>query len=488
MISWMQRHKKWLVITIWISTIAFVGAGFVGWGSYEYGKQGGVVAVVGDREVSVEEYQQEYSNIYEQYARTFGSMFNQEMADKLNLKDIAYNQVIQKNLILSYADSLGLDVTNEDIAKQLVKYDAFLKDGKFDKETYVKVLNQNRTTPAQFEDGLKRNILLQKVQSLFEVEPNKVEIENLSKLLFLQDDIEYKIISTNDVNVELKEEDLKKYWSEHRNSYMSEVSYELLTAKVPLENSNPSEEDISSHYEKFKLDYKKEDGKIKTLEEAKSDIIKSLDEKATKTKALKEYLKYKKGELTLSTKESFKTSQLPFSAENNSKITSSKEGDLIKPILENGVYIIAKINKINKSEPLSFEESLESVKEDYSVIAKDKKLDELANEQLKTFKGKTAKGVTRESIDKISGLEEAQAAQFLSQLFSTPQKEGIVKLDKEVVLYRVSDSKLGEVDTSKNDLVKQTLIQMQDQELMANLIKRLENLYDIQSSIQTKDQ
>ena len=55
MITWMQRHKKWLVITIWISTIAFVGAGFVGWGSYEYGKQGGVVAVVGDREVSVEE-------------------------------------------------------------------------------------------------------------------------------------------------------------------------------------------------------------------------------------------------------------------------------------------------------------------------------------------------------------------------------------------------------------------------------------------------
>ena len=60
MITWMQRHKKWLVITIWISTIAFVGAGFVGWGSYDYGKQGAVVAVVGDREVSVEEYQQEY--------------------------------------------------------------------------------------------------------------------------------------------------------------------------------------------------------------------------------------------------------------------------------------------------------------------------------------------------------------------------------------------------------------------------------------------
>ena len=60
MITWMQRHKKWLVITIWISTIAFVGAGFVGWGSYDYGKQSGAVAVVGDREISVEEFQQEY--------------------------------------------------------------------------------------------------------------------------------------------------------------------------------------------------------------------------------------------------------------------------------------------------------------------------------------------------------------------------------------------------------------------------------------------
>ena len=69
------KTQKWLVITIWISTIAFVGAGFVGWGSYDYGKNGKAVAVVGDREVSVEEYQQEYSNIYEQYAKMFGSMF-----------------------------------------------------------------------------------------------------------------------------------------------------------------------------------------------------------------------------------------------------------------------------------------------------------------------------------------------------------------------------------------------------------------------------
>ncbi len=97
MITWMQRHKKWLVITIWISTIAFVGAGFVGWGgSYDYGSKGGAIAVVGDREVSVDEYQREYSNLYEQYSQVFGDQFNQEMADKMNLRNVAYDMVVQK--------------------------------------------------------------------------------------------------------------------------------------------------------------------------------------------------------------------------------------------------------------------------------------------------------------------------------------------------------------------------------------------------------
>ena len=143
MLTWMQRHKKWLVITIWISVIAFVGAGFVGWGSYQYGSSSGSVAVVGDRKISVDEYQREYSSLYRQYSQVYGNKFNQEMAKKIGLPDAALSLAIQKNLILSYADDLGLLVTDKDIAKELVQMPSFIKDGKFDKELYVKVLSQN---------------------------------------------------------------------------------------------------------------------------------------------------------------------------------------------------------------------------------------------------------------------------------------------------------------------------------------------------------
>ena len=66
MITWMQKHKKYLIVTIWISTIAFVGAGFVGWGQYKYGDKAGTVAKVGKVDISLGELQTSYSNLYAQ--------------------------------------------------------------------------------------------------------------------------------------------------------------------------------------------------------------------------------------------------------------------------------------------------------------------------------------------------------------------------------------------------------------------------------------
>ncbi|MBI3874095.1 MAG: SurA N-terminal domain-containing protein, partial [Arcobacter sp.] len=115
MISWMQKHKKWLVITIWISTIAFVGAGFVGWGSYSYGKNGGTVATVGSIDMDTKDLQKEYSGLYAQYEKMFGKTFNQEMADKLKLDQQSYNNLVQKYLIINLAKKYGIEATNDEV-------------------------------------------------------------------------------------------------------------------------------------------------------------------------------------------------------------------------------------------------------------------------------------------------------------------------------------------------------------------------------------
>lgn len=487
MITWMQRHKKWLVITIWISTIAFVGAGFVGWGSYEYGKSSGAVAVVGDRSVSVEEYQQEYSALYQQYNQIFGGQFNQEMAKKMKLHEAAINLVIQKNLILSYADDLGLNVTDEDVAKELVKMNAFMKDGKFDKETYLKVLMQNRTTAVNFEKSLKRDIMLQKVENLFAIEPVTAEIESLSKIIFAQDDLSIKILNPNDIKINVTDEKLKEYHEINKLKYLSSNSYEISISKVPYESINPSDAELQDHYKNFRTDYKKEDGKIKSFEEAKDDMLRALSAKETKKTALKHYLKLKKDEEKFEKTLTVFEDKMSFSDEGVSQIKGAAAGEVLKPFEDKDGFVIAKVLKRIDPQPLSFEEAKVMVLEDYTSEEKAKALETVAKKELENFTGVNVGYVGRESVSKIAGLNQNEAFQFLNKLFASSEKQGQIEVADKIVLYKINGSKLGENSPEKDKVVADTIKNLHKSELMNSLIKSLENKYEVTSSLDIKE-
>lgn len=487
MITWMQKHKKWLVITIWISTIAFVGAGFVGWGSYDYGKSSGSVAVVGDREISVEEYQREYSNLYAQYQKMMGDQFNQDVAKQLNLSDVAYKMTIQKNLILAYGDELGLDITELDIAKELVAMKAFQLNGKFDKPTYVKVLLQNRTTPVGYESSLKRNLLLQKVESLFKVEPTDIEVKNLNKLLFLEDNIDIKILDSKDINVVSNEKELKKFWQTNQMRYMSKDSYELQIKKIPVGTDVPTTEELASYFEKNRNDLKKADGKLKNIEEAQEEMIRAINIAKTKKIALREYLKVKKGETKIENTIVAFEDKLGFNVENIQKIKTATKGRLVKPFLESNEFVLVRVMNHFNPKPLSYEATKIDVKKDFEEDNKKVLLVKKAIKELVDFKGTNLGYVSRDSFDKITGLNPTQSAKFLNELFAAKDVKGQINVDGKIVLYSINDSRFSKYDSSKDNIVKSTLSELQNSELMSSFVKNLENRYEVQSTSNTKE-
>lgn len=480
----MQRHKKWLVITIWISTIAFIGAGFVGWGSYEYGKKGGVVAVVGDREISMDEYQREYSNLYDQYSKMLGGQFTQEMAKQFNLSNIAYKLTLQKNLLLSYADELGLDVTNEDIAKEVMKYKAFQKDGKFDKDIYVKVLLQNQSNPIEFENSLKRNLLLGKLESILQTQAQNKEIENIAQLLFLEDNINVMVLDANMVQVTLNQDELKKYWETNKNNYMSRPSYELETKVITLLKNEVPEDEITSYYSKFKNDFKKEDGKLKTIEEAKAEIIKAINLKETKKEALKTYLDVKKGKATLENKAIVFDNELNYAPENNKEIEAASKGALLKPFLFEENYLLVRVNDKFEAKALSYQDALPMVTKDFMAMQKQIQIAQKAQTMLENFKGENIGYVNRSSINKIPDLNSNESAEFLNKLFAVSKPKGVIDVANKIVLYKINNSKFAVVDNNKLEAVKSSVNNLQNAELMNNLVNDLESRYTIQSSLE----
>ena len=482
MITWMQRHKKWLITTIWVSTIAFVGAGFVGWGSYDFGKSQGAVAIVGDKEVKFSALQNEYNNVYNQYAKMFGNQFNQEMAEKFKLQDVALNSIIQKYLLLNYADELGLDATKKDIAKELVSMSAFIVNGKFDKETYIKVLSQNRTTPAEFEQRVKEDIILRKVQDLFLIPTDKKELENLSKLFMIEDELKIKIIDGNTLHPQITDDKIKAFWEKNKQKYMSEPSYEIKTYTTPIDNTpQHSDEDIKAYYDTNKFDYTKEDGKLQTLQEAKDKINFDLNAKASKKVALKAYLKLKKDALEFTDTKTLFETKFPYKKENIQNIKDAKEGTVLKPFIYDGKFIVIKLVKKIQPQPLSFDDAKELVKIDLEKTLQATALEDAANKELKNFTGTNVGFISSKSADKLEGLDLAQAQEFLAKLFTTNKKNGIVMLNNKAVVYEILQSRLGDNLLAKENSIKDSIQNLKNNEIMKNLIEKLRMQYEVYS-------
>ena len=90
MIEWMQKHKKSLIPTIWISTIAFVGAGFVGWGAYDMNaNRAGSIARVGQISITNQEYKIKSTELYNRLNAMSDGQFTQEQAKNMHLDRIA---------------------------------------------------------------------------------------------------------------------------------------------------------------------------------------------------------------------------------------------------------------------------------------------------------------------------------------------------------------------------------------------------------------
>jgi len=440
---WMQRHKKWLIVTIWISTIAFVGAGFVGWGSYDYGKSDSAVAIVGNKEVPMKDLQNEYSALYSQYQQMLGDKFNQELAKQFKLEDAALQRIIQKYLLLNYADDLGLITTDVEVAKELVKIKSFFKDGKFNKNTYVSVLKQNRRTISEFESQLKQDLLIQKVQNIFNLGLLPSEIKNLNGLIFSQDKVSIKIIDGANIKIKPTSKDLTAHWETKKQNFKTPLGYEINYTKVA-----------------------NLDGKTK---------------KQMKKVALKQYLNLKKQKEQFKDKTTIYQNSDFLTSEDFTKLISSKKDEVLKPLYKDDSYYVVKLLKKVEPQVLPYEDVKTEITNSYIEEAKQKALNKLAQENMIKFEGTDLGYLSRNSIPEIKGLEDSNVAKLIESIFASTKQINFINLDSKVVVYKITDTKLATYDKSNDEMVKSALQNSKANYVSNALIEKLRLKYDVKS-------
>ena len=478
MITWMQKHRKYLVVTIWISTIAFIGAGFVGWGQYSYGDKASAIAKVGDVEITAADLQKSYSRLYNQYNKIFQGNFDQEQAKSFGLEKQAFEQLHDQALIINYANSLGMMVSDQEIYDVVKTEEAFMKNGAFDKDIYKQALKAAHMKPQEYEAEIKKSILLEKTLTKFSPKALALESKALDTALYIADKVEYKIITTSDINVAVNEDELKKYYDSHKMNYMSEPSYELSVITQELLHVMPSDSEIQAFHTEHKHDYTNEEGMLLSLEEAKDKVILSINEKATNKEALKKYIAFKKDKLDSAINiESVIISQSnnPYTEEVITAVKALSPSEFLKPKKVNDSYVVVKVNKINASAPKAYENI---VTELTTALLKEKRHQELVNlakNSVEAFKGKTSVLLTREDISKFDDLEESDAATFLNSLFEKKTKRGYIEVSEDkIVLYSILEQKL--LDKEQTDQ-ENSVLRLKSSMFNQGLIKQLDTKY-----------
>jgi peptidyl-prolyl cis-trans isomerase D len=480
MISWMQKHNKYLVWTIWVATIAFIGAGFVGWGSYDFGSKAGNVAKVGDIEIKQSKLNMAYSNLYNRYNEMFQGQFDEKKAKEMGLVQQAFSSIATQAKLLNFAKEMGIIVSDEEVAQTLESIKGFQKEGQFDKKIYQTYLQSQRLKAKTFEDTLREELTISKLLDLLTVKSLPLEEESIGAAINIADKIKYRVLSASDVSPIIDNAKLKTFWEAHKEEFKTPRKYTLAVIWTPSSDTAVSDEEIKSFYEANSFNYTSPEGKQLSLEDAKEQVTKDLKLKKTKKRAQKAYIAYKKGKREKSESLTLPLGDSMLTKEIWDEIQQKTAGEFLKPKVVNDRYVTVKIEAEIQPETMSFDEAREIVTQRYTLQAEKEALATLAKTTLSEIESSDAPVsdfISMNHFDNLKGLNGQESLQFLQKLFTSLEEKGMITVANKIVVYSIVEQTLLPMDENLTKTVENTVNTTKRKVFESNLIKLLDTKY-----------
>jgi len=442
MITWMQRHRKYLVVTIWISTIAFVGAGFVGWGSYNYGSLSNNIGTVGKVKITKNELSSAYSQIFNNYNKMLGGKLGEKEAKELGIQNMALQSLINQALLQNFANEFDLQISDEEVAEKIAAMRFFQNNGVFSKQKYLDTLKENRIDSKEYEAGLKKYLLIQKISEFLKPKVAPLESRAIANASFGSDKLEVKVLKLSDVKVAVSEDEIKAYWEKNKNNFTSKPSYDLEIMSVKASDFKNSEDELKKAFVEYGSNFREQNGTEMSYEKARKLVDMEESKKKAKKDALKKFVALKKNEIngTKFTNTPIDTPSFPIEfSQELYKLTAPGN---IKPIETAYGYIFANVTNIHSAQPLPFDKAkpmaTEMLKREKALVS----LKQIAKEESKNFKGVDIGYISKADAKKVVFLQPEEAQKFLNDLFQSKNDTGFIMFTDKAVLYKISEQKL----------------------------------------------
>ena len=228
MLKTMRRNVKSLKPILWLIVVTFIVAIFAIWGGA--GRLGetnrsDTLASVGGTKISSDAFFQALRSRLEAIGKQFGGELNAQLIQQLGVPQQTLEQLVQQQLLLEIARDMGLRATDAEVRDKIIAYPALQQDGKFvGFETYRRILEYNHIPLAEFEAGLRQDVVIGKV------------VEVLTAGIFVTDE---------------------EVWQAYRKQNDSaKIEYLVAeTAKTEV-TETPSESELRAHFDRNTAAYK----------------------------------------------------------------------------------------------------------------------------------------------------------------------------------------------------------------------------------------
>jgi peptidyl-prolyl cis-trans isomerase D len=231
----------------------------------------GIIAKVSGQDITVEQVRETAREMAEQQAQQYGKNASM-LLPFLIQQDTqrAVDQLIGREALLSMAQHLGFKATPEEVKDELQHghyASVFFPGGTFIGEAeYQGLLQQHNLTPATFEESVRKEVLIGKVQALITSSASVSDAairqeftkEN-TKVKF-----EYAVLSQDDIKKGLHPttEELKAYYDSHQKSYANsipekrKIKYLVLDTGKIQSGVQVTHDDLLAYYNQHRDQYR----------------------------------------------------------------------------------------------------------------------------------------------------------------------------------------------------------------------------------------
>jgi len=357
-----------------------------------------VVITVNDREITLVDYREEYTNQLLQFQEVFGDEIPKSL--EFTIQESATENLIMKTLLNDYVDAQGYRVSPEYVAELITTNPNFQLGEGFNRENYQAILSSQGVSQSQYENDLRIELQISQlrrglIESSF-ITPS--EFRRFVELQMEERDGQYLLIPSSKFadQVSLDNKAVSAFYTENINSFMTEEEIDVEFLSIDIEDIAQSIEFSTLDVEQY---YKENLDRFRSNEERKSShILISFDDEVIEDAALEQskdiLLRIKDGESFEELAEEF--SDDGGSAENGGDLGWAEPGlfvpefdqvlfaleigEISDPVKTQFGYHIIRLDDVKEGKSKEFAEIEEELTDEYSRLLAEDRLYDLAEQ------------------------------------------------------------------------------------------------------------